>query len=80
VDNVYLDGLFKSSGILLLPVACNLIVTATDKESSSIISRFCFVTSYLKPLVTSLISKGIFDKRSDSGLAEIKNLEDLYDS
>jgi len=78
-DSVYLSGLLADGGVLTLSVACNLLVAATDRGevfdalTKLMASRFAF-----KPLVISFVSKGIFDKRSAAGLAEIENLKSLY--
>jgi hypothetical protein len=79
VDGVYLDGLLRDSGVLLLPAACALLVNATDK-GELFDSLLLFTMSHLafKPLVVSLVTKGIFDRRAASGLAEIENLKSLY--
>ncbi len=79
VDSVYLGGLLDNSGVLLLPVACNLLVTATDKvELFDSLLRFVLSRIPFKPLVSTFVTKGIFDKRAESGQAEIENLRILY--
>ena len=79
VDGVYLGGLLRDSGVLLLPAACRLLVAATDKgEVFDALLRFVLSRLAFKPLVISFVTKGIFDKRAASGLAEIQNLKSLY--
>jgi len=79
VDGVYLDGLLRDSSVLLLPAACTLLVAATDKgDLFDSLLRFAMSHLAFKPLVVSLVTKGIFDRRAASGLAEIENLKSLY--
>jgi len=79
VDGIYLDGLLGDSGILLLPAVCTLLVAATDRgELFDSLLRFAVSRLAFKQLVVSLVTKGIFDRRSASGLAEIENLKTLY--
>lgn len=79
VDSVYLDGLLRNSGVLLLPATCDLIVAATDKgELFDSLLRFVVSRLAFKPLAVSFVTKGIFKKRDSSGLAEIENLKALY--
>lgn len=79
VDSVYLDGLLRDSSVLLLPAACKLLVAATDKgELFASLLRFAVSRLAFKQLVLPLVTMGIFDKRSASGLAEIENLKSLY--
>jgi len=79
VDGIYLEGLIKDSGVLLIPAMCALLVAATDKSEffdslfKSVMSRLAF-----KQLVVSQVTKGIFNKLATSGLAEIENLKALY--
>ncbi len=80
VDGVYLDGLLQNSGVLLLPAACALLAVATDKgEFFDSLVKFVLSRLAFKPLVVSLVTKGIFDKRAASGFAEISNLKSLYE-
>jgi retron-type reverse transcriptase len=79
VDGVYLGGLLGDSGVLLLPAVCALLVAATDKvELFDSLLRFALSRLAFKQSVVSLVTQGIFDKRSASGLAEIENLKSLY--
>lgn len=79
VDGVYLCGLLKDSGVLLLPAACALLVAATDRgELFDSLLEFALLRLSFKPLVVSLVKKGIFDIREAPGLAEIQNLQALY--
>ncbi|MEE9225930.1 MAG: reverse transcriptase domain-containing protein [Bacteroidota bacterium] len=79
VDSVYLDGLLRGSGVLLLPGACDLLVNAMDRgEFFDSVLRFILSRLAFKPLVISFVTKGIFDKRAVSGVAEIENLKSLY--
>lgn len=81
VDGIYLDGLLQDSGVLLLPAACELLVAATDiSELFNSLLRFAVSLLAFKQLVVSLVTKGIFDRRAASGLAELENLKSLYDN
>ncbi|MBU2054062.1 MAG: hypothetical protein KKC25_03670 [Proteobacteria bacterium] len=79
MDSLYLDGLLKDAGVLLLPAACDLLATATD-TGPLFNALECFVVKRLvfKPLVISFVTKSISLKHAASGLGEIKNLEFLY--
>ena len=79
VDSVYMSGLLGASGVLLLPVSCDLLVAATDKgQVFDSLTRIMASRLAFKPLVISFVSKRIFDKRGAAGLAEIENLRSLY--
>lgn len=78
-DSVYLSGLLSDCGVLVLPVACDLLVASTDKgEVFDALTQLMIARLAFKPLVISLVSKRIFDKRATAGLAEIENLKSLY--
>ncbi len=78
-DGVYLRGLLQDFGVLLLPAACALLVAATDRgELFDSLLRFAVLRLAFKPLVVSLVTKGIFARRAASGIAEIENLKSLY--
>lgn len=79
LDGIYLEGLIQNPGVLLIPAMCELLVAATDK-SELFDSLFKIVVSRLafKQLVVSQVTKGIFNKRATSGLAEIENMKALY--
>ena len=80
VDSVYMDGLLMSSGFLMLPIASNLLVTATDRGVffdsllKFVLSRLAF-----KSVVIAFMSKNIFEKRATGSLTEIENLKALYE-
>ncbi len=79
VDSVYLNGLLRDSGVLLLPAASRLLAAATDRSALfDTLLDFAVSRLTLKPLVVSLVTKDIFERRTDSGLAEIENLKSLY--
>ncbi len=79
-DSVYLKGILEDDwGVLVLPVACDLLVAATDKgEVFDALSNLMVARLAFKPLVLSLVSDRIFDKRKEAGLSEIENLKSLY--
>jgi hypothetical protein len=79
-DSVYVKGILEGDrGVLVLPVACSLLAAATDKgELFDALSNLMFARLGFKPLVLSLLSDRIFEKRKGAGLAEIENLKSLY--
>lgn len=79
VDGIYLKNLLHHSGVLLLPGACALLVSATDGgELFESLLGFVVSRLVLKQLVVSLVANGVLERREASCLAEIENLKSLY--
>lgn len=79
VDTIYLRNVLSSAGPQLLPAACRLLASATDK-CSLLTSLVEFVSGLLefKEIAISLVRQRILERREIAGVAEIKNLRNLY--
>lgn len=78
-DSVYFSGLLAGCGTIVLPVACELLVAASDRGVVfNALADLIVARPSLKPIGVSLVAKRIFETRSGAGSATIGNLRSLY--
>ncbi len=79
LDVLYFSGLLTEFRILLVPSVVRMLALATDwSELLNVMVDFLASTPSYKSICVSLVMQAVRDKRSSSGIAEIMNLQSLY--